>query len=229
MQGWGCASSTELLRRDGELEEGSRKRALRSDGNDATPPEDPSSLGRSPQRGGGAGRPRTSKEAHEGGSFRVPAPPDFKPENDEPTQPAAVKFGIGLPPLAARSVAQGTARVGGSPGLRQPLARHRADEGRIDRELRAVPQVEAVARDFDAPCVVDRHVEVHGRQGDVAPDTRAGLLANPGYSAFKGQLAGCKDASVGAGGAVIAILVKEAPAGAGARTEGKGQAESPQE
>ena len=190
MQSWGCASSTGL-RRDGELEEGSRKRALRSDGNDATPPEDPSSLGRSPQRGGGAGRPRTSKEAHEGASFRVPSPPDFKPENDEPAPPTAVKFGISLPPLAARSVAQGTARVGGSPGLWQPLARHRADEGRIDRELRAVPQVEAVAHDFDAPCVVDRHVEVHGRQGDVAPDTRAGLLANPGYSACKASTVRC--------------------------------------
>ena len=125
MQGWGRASSTGL-RRDGELEEGSRKRALRSDGNDATPPEDPSSLGRNPQRGGGAGCSRTSKEAHEGGSFGVPAPPDFKPENDEPTPPTAVKFGVNLPPLAARSVAQGTARVGGSPGLRQPLTRHRA-------------------------------------------------------------------------------------------------------
>ena len=56
VQGWGCASSTGL-KRDGELEEGSRKRALRSDGNDATPPEDPSSLGRSPQRGGGADSP----------------------------------------------------------------------------------------------------------------------------------------------------------------------------
>ena len=85
-------------------------------------------------------------------------------------------------------------------------------------------QVEAVANDFfffdfDVPCVLDRHVEVHGRQSDVAPDTSAGLLADPGYSALKGQLAGCKNARVGAG-AVISVLVKEATAGAGARTEG---------
>ena len=79
VQGWGCASSTGL-RRDGELEEGSRKRALRNDGNDAPPPEDPSSLGRSPQREGGAGRPRTSKEAHEGGSFESHRPPTSSPK-----------------------------------------------------------------------------------------------------------------------------------------------------
>ena len=187
VQGWGGASSTGL-RRDGELEEGSRKRALRSDGNDATPPEDPSSLGKGPQRGGGAGRPRTSKEAHEGGSFRVPAPPDFKPENDEPTPPTAVKFGISLPALAARSVAQGTARVGGSPGLRQPLARHRADEGRIDRELRAMPEVEAVAHDFDAPCVVDRHIEVHGRQGGARHARRP--PGKPGLQRAQGAVRG---------------------------------------
>ena len=78
MQGWGWASAQGSgLRRDGELEEGSRKRALRSDGDDATPPKDPRSLG-SPQHGGGAGRPRTSKDANEGGSLRVPAPPDFQ-------------------------------------------------------------------------------------------------------------------------------------------------------
>ena len=60
VQGWGWASSTGL-RRDGELEEGSRNRALRS-GDDATPPEDPRSLGRRPQRGGprGCRPPRTS-------------------------------------------------------------------------------------------------------------------------------------------------------------------------
>ena len=226
VQGWGCASSTRP-RRDGELEEGSRKRALRSGGDDATPPEDPRSQGRSPQRGRGASRPRPSKEANEGGSLRVPAPPDFKPENDESTSPTAVKFGISLPPLAARSVAQGTAKVGGSPGLQHPLARHRADEGRIDREpachmlrLLHTTSMRRASWTGTSRFMADK-ATLRPTCAPASWQTRARARSR--------QCAGCKDARVGAGGAVISILVKEAPAGAGVRTEGKGQAESPQE
>ena len=78
----------------------------------------------------------------------------------------------------------------------------------------------AVAHDFDAPCIVDRHIDVHGRQRDVEPCTRApASWQNLGRGAIEGQRAGCRNWSRPLGDP--RILVKEATAGAGARTERK--------
>ena len=85
---------------------------------------------------------------------------------------------IRLPPVAAGGVAKGATR-GSSTGT----SHHRADKGCC-----AISQ--SVAHDVDVPCVVNSHIEVHGRQGDVAPHTRG-------------------DAGVGAGGSVISMLIEE--------------------
>ena len=52
-------------------------------------------------------------------------------------------------------------------GVWSAIPRNRANQRRVDGKLGTMPEREAVAYDLDAPAVVDRHIEVHGRQSNV--------------------------------------------------------------
>ena len=48
----------------------------------------------------------------------------------------------------------------------------RADEGGVNGKLCPMPKRQAVTNDFDAPRIVDRHIDVHGGQRDVVARVR---------------------------------------------------------
>ena len=136
--------------------------------------------------GGGTGGPRPGEEANKGGCFLSPTSANLESENDQATASAAVDLGVRLPAFAPRSIADGPTRAVFSSVMRAAISGHRADERRVNGKLCSVPKRQAVADDLDAPRVVDRHIDVHGSQRDVAPDTRSGFLADAGDGPFEG-------------------------------------------
>ena len=113
------------------------------------------------RRGRGAG---SREQAEEGGGFGVPRP-------DQAVPPAAVKLGVSLPALAPGSCAHSSAWLGLC-----AVPRNGADKRSIDGELGALPEREAVAYDLG---VVDGHINVHGRQSNVATNAGFRLLGKP--------------------------------------------------
>ena len=91
-----------------------------------------------------------------------------------------------LPASVCQELVQSWRRASSSKLRRAAISGHRADERRVNGKLCAVPKRQAVADDLDAPRVVDRHIDVHGSQRDVAPDTRSGFLADAGDGPFEG-------------------------------------------
>ena len=85
------------VEREGKREEGGSERALRRDGDEAAPAQNPRCLGRvadSCWHAGGTRTDRTGKEADEGGGFLGPAPTDFEPKQDEAAATTMVKLRV---------------------------------------------------------------------------------------------------------------------------------------
>ena len=90
-----------------------------------------------------------------------------------------------MPSFAPHCISDGATRVVVGSVMRAAISGHRADELGVHGKLYAVKR-QAAADDLDAPCIVDRPIDVHGGQCDVAPDTRPGFLADAGDGAFEG-------------------------------------------
>jgi len=185
VQSWRRASSTKL-RLEGELQERGRERTLRRNGDEATPAENPCGLGGGADSGRGTGCTRPGEEADKGGGFLSPASANLESENDKATASAAVKLGVCLPAFASRRIADGPTWVVVGSVMRAAISGNRADERSVNGKLCAVPQWEAVADNLDAPRIVDRHIDVHCGQRDVAPDTSPGFLADACDGALEG-------------------------------------------
>eukprot|EP00439_Symbiodinium_sp_Y106_P033867 s4279_g4.t1 len=93
--------------------------------------------------------------------------------------------GDSVPSFAPHCISDGATRVVVGSVMRAAISGHRADELGVHGKLYAVKR-QAAADYLDAPCIVDRPIDVHGGQCDVAPDTRPGFLADAGDGAFEG-------------------------------------------
>ena len=152
-----------------QLEQRRREGAHGGDSEDAGPALDPSCTCSSPERRREAGRTVSCQVAEvEGGSFSSEAPAYLDPNNDEARPPRARELGVSLSPFAAGGGVDGSAKAGVGARLRFPGARDRADDCGIERELRSVPERQAVGDDLDAPRVAHRDVDVHVGDPDVA-------------------------------------------------------------
>ncbi|OLP78568.1 hypothetical protein AK812_SmicGene41240 [Symbiodinium microadriaticum] len=144
-------SRTTRLSVQRQLEERGCKRTLRSNSDEAAPPENPgclSSWAERRWRGRGTG---ARKLAEEGGGFGVPAAANLKPKDDQAALPAAVELGIGLPAFAPGSCAHSKAWLGLFAGAWFAIPRNRANQRSVDGKLVTMPEREAVAYDLDAP------------------------------------------------------------------------------
>ena len=88
--------------------------------------------------------------AEDGGSFSSEAPAYLTPNNDEARPSRARELGVSLSPFAAGGGVDGSARAGVCARLRLAGARDGADDCGIERELRSVPERQAVGDDLDA-------------------------------------------------------------------------------
>ena len=75
-----------------QLEERGCKRPLRSNSDEATPPENPGYLSSWAERGRRGEGTGAREQAEEGGGFGVPAAANFKPKDDRAAPPAAVEL-----------------------------------------------------------------------------------------------------------------------------------------
>ena len=82
-----------------------------------------------------------------------------------------------------------------------------------------MPEREAVAYDLDALAVVDTHIEVH-RQSNA--NAGSSFLAEPCDGPLDRNALGGEDARRGTSGAVVAVLIEWASAGAGTRAKRHG-------
>ena len=139
MQSRSWSGSTRLSAQP-QLEERSCKRPLRSNGDEATPPENPgclSSWEERKRRGRGTG---AREQAEEGGGFGVPAAANLKPKDDQVAPPAVVELGIGLPALGLGSCAHRKAWLGLCAGVWAAVPRNRANQRRVDGKLGTMPE-----------------------------------------------------------------------------------------
>ena len=70
-------------------------------------------------------------------------------------------------------------------GLRLASARYGGDKRRIDSELRAVPQWEAICDNLDAPVINDGHIDIHVGHAHVAGNRGTSLPAGASDGALK--------------------------------------------
>ena len=228
MQSRSWSGSTRLSMQR-QLEERGCKCPLRSNSDEADPPENPgclSSWAERRRRGRSAG---AREQAEEGGGFGIPAAANLKPKDDQAAPPAAVELGIGLPALAPGSFAHSKARLGLGAGVWSAIPRNRANQSRIDGELGTMPEREAVAYDLDAPAVVDGHIEVHGRQSNVTTNAGSGFLADPRDGPLDRNGSGGEDARRGTSSTTVTVLIEWASAGAGTRAKRHGEAKAREE
>ena len=101
------------------------------------------------------------KQAQPGGGFGSESAPDLDPNDHQAAATGAHKLGVRLAPFAAGCSTERPAWLDVCPRLRLPIAGDRADDGRVDSLLRAVPKWQPVGNDFDAAVVGDRNVDVH--------------------------------------------------------------------
>ena len=166
--------------------------------------------------------------AEEGGSFSSEAPADLDPDNDEARPSRARELGVSLSPFAAGGGVDGSARAGVGARLRLAGARDRADDCGIERELRSVPEWQAVGDDLDAPRVAHRDVDVH--VGDpVACNARASLPADTGDGMLERKGSRCQDTGRSARRAVVTQRVEAAAAATDARRQGERQPQASQQ
>ena len=90
-------------------------------------------------------------------------------------------------------------------GLRLAVARERGDQSRINGELSAVPEGQAIAHDLNRPGVADRHINVHVSNANIARNTRSGLATDTGKGMLERQRPSRKDTRGGAGGSVVTM------------------------
>ena len=109
---------------------------------------------------------------------------------------------------------------------RQPLAPtfYSAATGNqriVDSKPGTMPEREAAAYDLDALAVVDTHIEVHGRQSNA--NAGPSFLAEPCDGPLDRNGLGGEDARRGTSGAVVAVLIEWASAGAKTRAKRQGK------
>ena len=212
-----------------QLEQRRREGAHGGDSQDAGPALDPSCTCSSPERRREAGRTVSCQVAEEGGSFRSEAPAYLDPNNDEARPSRARELGVSLSPFAAGGGVDGSARAGVGARLRLAGARDRADDCGIERELRSVPERQAVGDDLDAPRVAHRDVDVHVSVPDVACNARASLPTDAGDGMFERKGSRCQDTGRSARRAVVTQRVEAAAAAADARRQGERQRQASQQ
>ncbi|CAE7366879.1 unnamed protein product [Symbiodinium sp. KB8] len=122
---------------------------------------------------------------------------NLKPKDDQAAPPAGVELGIGLPVLALGNCAHSKAWLGLCAGVWSATSRNQANQRRVDGELGTMPELEAVAYDLDAPAVVDRHIQAHGRQSNVTTKAGSGFLADPRNGPLDRNGSGGEDARRG--------------------------------
>ena len=212
-----------------QLEQRRREGAHGGDSQDAGPALDPSCTCSSPERRREASCTVSCQVAEEGGGFSSEAPAYLDPNNDEARPSRAREHGVSLSPFAAGGGVDGSARAGVGARLRLAGARDRADDCGIERELRSVPERQAVGDDLDAPRVAHRDVDVHVSDPDVACNARASLPTDAGDGMLERKSSRCQDTGRSARRAVVTERVEAAAAAADARRQGERQPQASQQ
>ena len=119
-----------------------------------------------------------------------------------------------MPALAPRRAGQRNARLRIGRGLRLAVARERGDQSRINGELSAVPEGQAIAHDLDPPGVAGRHIDVHVSDANIPRNTRSGLATDTGKGMLERQRPSRKDTRGGTGGSVVSQRVEAVAAAA---------------
>eukprot|EP00439_Symbiodinium_sp_Y106_P061235 s2900_g9.t1 len=210
--GW-VTSSTELCGCR-KLEQRSGEGSLRGNGEDTTPTVHPSGLSGAAHGDRGAGSAGLREKSEEGRGFLTPAPSSFNTENDKAAAASTEQLRIGVPALAPRRAGQRNARLRIGRGLRLAVARERGDQSRINGELSAVPEGQAIAHDLDPPGVAGRHIDVHVSDANIPRNTRSGLATDTGKGMLERQRPSRKDTRGGTGGSVVSQRVEAVAAAA---------------
>ena len=128
--------------------------------------------------------------------------------------------GPALDPSCTCSSPERRREAGVGARLRLAGARDRADDYGIERELRSVPERQAVGDDLDAPRVAHRDVDVQVSDPDVACNARASLPTDAGDGMLVRKGSRCQDTGRSARRAVVTKRVEAAAAAADARRQG---------
>ena len=156
------------LPRQRELQQRSREGAVHCNCKELRPSRDPCG-----PDGRGGGRCPVAREQAQPGEVAASAP-NRPPNNHQAAGTGAHKLGVRLAPFTAGCSKERPAWLDVCPRLRLPVAGDRADDGRVDSLLQAVPHWHPVGNDFDG----DRNIDVHVREAYIAGNTSPSLLAD---------------------------------------------------
>ena len=161
---------------------------------------------------------------------RAEATPYLKAEDDEATSapPPQLQFRVRAL-LTPGSLFQREPWPRVCAGPRLPVASDRADQRGVHRNLRPLPQRQAVGHHLDPPAIRRRRVEVEVPKGDAGGHPCSGLTANARRSPFKGPRSLREHPDLSTRRSVVPEFIKGPPAAAAARGEWQRQAQPPQE